>query len=375
MRVFSGMTVRNKSDRGGLSNVLLKGLFVIVCIVGTIWFGLQVYKADFERQLYEAVKTDDLESFQWYQKLGADWRTPVKDFEEFNMVTWVAQCGAVKIFNHLLKDGYDIEFVNRYSHTPLFIAAERGHGALACALLDAGAQSSRDYTYRDPDEGDWIILKDQHVVHIAAESGLVGVCEQLIADGLSVDYENAVGLTPLCYAAVQGQTELVKRLLELGADADHESSPLKFALIRKHYEVAELLLERGANPNSLSDRFHKLLSLARANGAGYYSKYEYLGFTNPWMKHPLTMAVDSRDVALVKLLIQHGADIHYATEIGNTALHLAAQREAKDIILCLLQSGADKEVLNGLRLTPYGVAFKANRDDLGELIRRFVDIN
>ena len=360
---------------GGLLKVLLIFVGVLVCAALFGWYLLLVKKPHFEGQLYEAVKTDDLESFIFYQKLGSDWRALTEDFKDHTMVTWVAHNGAVQIFNHLFADGYDIEFVNRFGHTPLFVAAQRGHDEFACALLDAGAQPIRDYNFRDPENEDWIVLKDQHVIHLAAESGLLGVCRKLVQMNFDVDTENRVGLTPLCYAAVQGHTELVNALLELGADADHSSSPLKFAITRGHFEVAELLVENGADPNIEGDKFHRLLSEAEANGAGYYARYSDLGFEKPWMKHPLTMAVESKNVALVELLLRHGADVHYATERGNTALHLAAYLETQDIIELLLRYGAEKEVFNERDLTPYGVAFARNRNDLGELIREYKDVN
>ena len=356
---------------GGLLKVLLIFLGVVVSLAGFAWYLLQVKKPVFERRLYEAVMSDDLESFQYYQRLGADWKAAVKEYEEHAMVTWVAEHGALKIFQHLLPEGYDIEFVSHLGLTPLFVAANKGHDELACALLDAGALPMRNYRYRDTENEDTIVLRDQHVFHLAAESGLLATSEKLVKLGVDVDVENGVGLSPLCYAAVQGHTSLVKRLLELGANADHPASPLKFAIIRNHREVAELLLESGANPNSLEDRFHKVLSLAEANGAGYYARYEDLGFVKPWMKHPLTMAVETKNLALVELLIRHGAEVHYATERGNTALHLAAYRENKDIIELLLRNGSNKEAFNEGDLTPYGVAFGRNRNDLGELIREY----
>jgi len=359
------------SRSGGLLKILLILMGALVCLASFGWFLLQVKKPKFEKGLYEAVKVDDLELFQYYERLGADWKNQAEGFEEETMVTWVAKQGAVNIFTHLLKQGYDIEFVDRLGQTPIFIAAQKGHDALACALLDAGAKPIRDYNYRDPESEDWIVLRDQHVIHLAAESGLVALCEKQVSSGTPVDIENPVGLTPLCYAAVQGHAELVSRLLDLGANADHPSSPLKFAIIRNHVDVAEQLLEQGANPNSLGDKFHKLLSLAKANGAGFYVRYESLGFTKPWMKHPLTMSIETGDISLVELLLRHGANVHYATEHGNTALHLAAYRDQKEMIELLLSKGADTEVFNERDLTPYGVAFARNRDDLGVLIREF----
>src|SRR5687767_2662581 len=66
------------------------------------------------------------------------------------------------------------------------------------------------------------------------------------------------GLTPLLFAAREGNIETVKLLLDAGApigqvsDGDH-SSPMLMAAINGHFDIARLLLERGASPNQMSD--------------------------------------------------------------------------------------------------------------------------
>lgn len=69
---------------------------------------------------------------------------------------------------------------------------------------------------------------------------------------------NKGGLTPLLFAVRQGSTESVQALLKAGADVnqvsegDH-SSPLLMATINGRFDLATLLLEKGANPKIASD--------------------------------------------------------------------------------------------------------------------------
>ncbi len=69
---------------------------------------------------------------------------------------------------------------------------------------------------------------------------------------------NKGGLTPLLFATRQGYIEPVLALLKAGADVNQVSagdhtSPLLMATINGHFDLANLLLERGANPKLASD--------------------------------------------------------------------------------------------------------------------------
>lgn len=66
------------------------------------------------------------------------------------------------------------------------------------------------------------------------------------------------GFTPLHYAARDGHIETAELLLDGGADIDElsggdQSSPLLVAVINGNYDLAMKLLERGADPNLVSD--------------------------------------------------------------------------------------------------------------------------
>jgi ankyrin repeat protein len=66
------------------------------------------------------------------------------------------------------------------------------------------------------------------------------------------------GLTPLLFAAREGNMETVKLLLDAGApigqvsEGDH-TAPMLMAAINGHFDIAKLLLEKGASPNQMSD--------------------------------------------------------------------------------------------------------------------------
>jgi ankyrin repeat protein len=82
---------------------------------------------------------------------------------------------------------------------------------------------------------------------------------RLIEVGEPIDASD-VGLlrTPLLWAAEHGHTDLVRFLLERGADiedrADERESPLMLAAVGGHRDTVQVLLERGADPDYVTDK-------------------------------------------------------------------------------------------------------------------------
>ena len=66
------------------------------------------------------------------------------------------------------------------------------------------------------------------------------------------------GHTPLMRAALDGDTESVKELLNQGVDInqrdDNDRTALMFAVVNNHYETMKVLLEHGADVNAKSNK-------------------------------------------------------------------------------------------------------------------------
>ncbi len=110
------------------------------------------------------------------------------------------------------------------------------------------------------------------------------------------------GRTPLHYACLKGDDELVQKLVEEKADInladDNGMTPLHFAAQERRIEIVELLLRAGADPNRYD---------AHGNG-------------------PLFTAVmNSRDTGFegVRLFLKYGADRHHKNKHGRSSLDMA----------------------------------------------------
>ena len=86
----------------------------------------------------------------------------------------------------------------------------------------------------------------------AAESGDIEAVKQHLADGTDIELKcTGCGSTALGHAAKHGHNEIAELLIENGADVSAKSlkglTPLHYAAANGHKEIAGLLIEKGAD--------------------------------------------------------------------------------------------------------------------------------
>lgn len=114
--------------------------------------------------------------------------------------------------------------------------------------------------------------------------------------------------------------------------------PLHLAAHLGNKDIAELLLNKGADPN-LSVDFGNTESTAL-----YY-------------------AVISGDIEMVRLLINYGANVNFERFAGDTLLHLACRRNFKEIPKLLIDAGANVNAKSHPQDTPlWNAAFFCSKD-------------
>lgn len=163
------------------------------------------------------------------------------------------------------------------------------------------------------------ISGDERKLWFVSNGGSMHEVKELVSSGmLNVDCAGGNwGLTPLCAASGNGNSSVVKVLLEGGAEVDKPGlageTPLFWAAFYGNTDVGELLLDTGAEPNK----------------------------TNKEGKTPLHVAANKGHQEMVRLLLERGAEYDRVDEEGWTPLHLATFNDHLDILQILLHRGAD----------------------------------
>lgn len=210
---------------------------------------------------------------------------------------------------------------------------------------------------------------------------------------------SAAWKSKLLHGAIRdGKTLIVQLLVELGADlrsADHGRTPLQQAAFLKDPEIAEILLSNGADISGTTRGGQTPLHFAVACGFERTAEVLLRGGVGVNVKNhdgetPLMLACENppknedptlRSVPpiIVKMLIDHGADVHATDEQGRNALHLAVESQLPDIriIELLLRSGIDANLPDSQGYTPFhyfSMVCRKSKEQVDPYIKEIFDL-
>ncbi|MGE3508062.1 MAG: ankyrin repeat domain-containing protein [Vicinamibacterales bacterium] len=306
----------------------------------------------------------------------------------------------------LLQHRADATAVNRYGVRPISLAAVNGNAGILTQLLKAGADAGTT------------LPGGETVLMTAARTGSVDAVRTLLAHGAAVNArESRRGQTALMWAAARNNTDVMRVLLENGADlAAHTanesagvgrvsesgntfSAPaptsftaLFFAVRAGHIPAVKLLIAAGADVNETLSDGQSVLIVAAANahwqladvlldagadpnlaGAGWNALHQTvrtrrpnIGFGTPG---PIpTGTLDS--IHVIRKMLAKGAQVNARmtrngmrdgqrnrlNRLGSTAFFLAAKNTDVEVMKLLVAAGADPTIPNAEGTTPLMVA-------------------
>jgi ankyrin repeat protein len=195
----------------------------------------------------------------------------------------------------------------------------------------------------------------QSALKVAAAHGYVDVIELLLKRGANINIVDEDGSTPLMYALLHENNNAVKILVANGADVRRAGgiwghTPLHLAAMNGDPDIVKLLLERGARINVLNDRRVTPLDMASnmrvvdfllSKGAAV-SGFSADGENPlPAVDRDLLMAVVAGNVGRLRSALSRGAHVNIRDASQTTALIRAVYLGRFEVASVLLDNGAD----------------------------------
>ncbi|CAF3681618.1 unnamed protein product [Rotaria sordida] len=287
--------------------------------------------------------------------------------------------------------------------TPLLMVAEVGWPDILDILLQRGALVDSAPSGKRAEDN-----------KIAGSTPLIGATKynhpecvkRLLTYHANPNHQNQSGISALMLAAEQGYFECVKLLVQAGADLELAPSgplaltmnlcgqtPLFCAAKEGRTDIVKYLLDRGANPRVQNHYGVSTLWIPSQKGmlqvvellldagaethiAPFGNLADELNITG-WT--PLYAAMKSRKFDVVKLLLKRGADSNAVTKLGSTPFLLASEICDLDVIEACVEADADLDFApsgpdaDNLNITGQTALFMATLKDRVDVVKFLIE--
>src|SRR5262245_7529464 len=375
--------------------------------------------------LIDAVKSGDAQAVRTLLKQRAN--VNATEADGMTALHWAVRSNDAETVQLLLRSGANAKTANRYGVTPLSLAATNGNADMIETLIKSGADPNAALP-----EGETVLMtaartgnadavkaliahganvnakekwQEQSALMFAASENNAAAVKALVEAGADMNVHSKVwnfpeyryetngmavfqlprgGWTALMFAARQNATEAAAALADLKADLNamdpDGTSALQLAILNVHYDLATMLLSKGADPNV-------------ADNSGMTALYAAVDMRSPagMMTRPnpkLSAEIDASE--MVKILLLRGANPNLRLKKpiigrhnnlvgdtslgeGTTALMRSAKTSDLPVMRLLLDGGADPTLTLKDRTTAAMVTNSLEAIKL--LVEHGVDVN
>ena len=274
--------------------------------------------------LIEAAKNSDTAAVRALLQKKVD--VNASEADGTTALLWASYKDDVEIADLLIRAGANVNTANDLGATPLWTAGQNGSAAMVRRLLQAGANPNA------------ALLSGESTLMVASRSGNADIVEQLLAKGANVNARAARGQTALMWAVAQKHSTVVKALLAHGADVNARSDVWSQMMAVPPHGVPEYNKEiphGGETAFMFAARAGDLSSATLLLAAG-----ANVNDADAWGVSALVLAAHSGYRELAEYLLENGADPN-AAAAGFSALHIAIVRRDEKMAGALLARGAD----------------------------------
>ena len=299
--------------------------------------------------LMTAAHSNQVEAVKTLIRLGADVNLQSKNRSSALLLACKCESINTEIVDVLLSNGATCSPGGMSFISPLEAVIANDNVDIAKILLKGGATVCYGDLYAACNKGNYAMVE-----------ALLQSCSRENINKLPNDNN---WWSPLMASSSRGDDDIVELLLRHGLDIDKESSDGKYALLvaieRGHVSTVELLLQKGAK---VKKSIINAVDLIRM----YIPSYSPEG---------ICVLTESKALSIVKLLIDHGADVDYE-DSTRTPLLIAISKESLKVVELLVQNGADVNLLAGAESGPLKKAVERKQIEIAQLlIDKGADVN
>jgi ankyrin repeat protein len=249
--------------------------------------------------------------------------------------------------------------VNSDDETCLHISVRRGHVRCVEYLLKRGAKANVAGR------------RGLGAIHLAVIRGDLRILDLLVKAGADITLLDSGNATPLYYGAKYGKTECVRYLLSehkkkkyVGAMSRYSDvsckpegweSPLLAAAKQGHLEIVHLLVESGCHVEQCdvyhSNILHKACQQENTEVIKALIKLKPFAIRQMLTSvcddgYPIHVACKHFNIDIVNFLAFHGSPVNAFDSHGNTPLMICCRKERYQLVLSLLDAGANPNIIN-----------------------------
>lgn len=329
-----------------------------------------------ETVLMTAARVGNLDVVRRLLAAGAD-PTATESSRGQTALMWAVAENQTAVARVILETGGGATTRTTNGFSPLLFAAQQGNVEIARMLLSAGAtvdefapdgiggDTNAQVLFREDTEASTLI--------VAIDSGHAEMARFLIDSGADVNQSGA-GRTPLHSAVQREMPDVVTALLEAGAEPNvrlekrmpylsrsitqdngltpttNGATPFLLAASYGNLDIMRSLIDAGADPFAKTDDNTTALMLAA--GIDYVEGQDKYGHRSYPAFLPM---IQERALEATKLCLELGLEINAANDMGQTALFGAVYMGGTVIAPYLVEQGAEMDVVNLRGQTPWMV--------------------
>jgi len=299
---------------------------------------------------------------------------------------WAVSQRQAPVVEELIKQGADVNAASKSGFTPVMFAAQQGDDVSARILLRAGAKPNDAQPKTgltalmiasamaqakavdvlldngaNPNLADAngytslhrVVRDSDYGINLAAKDDILTIVKSLLKHGanpnarLVQDKEKAAEEIKNGNVAVEGKRTAVTvdEIILQGA------TPLFLAAEVNNLDVIKTLVDAGADPLIPTERGTTPLMMAAGAGTDVQRERE--------------LPERATAVETAKYLVEHGADVNTAGQYGWTALHAAAYQGLNDVIAYLVSKGAKIDQKDEFGQTALSISLSVLTRDIG----------